>query len=120
MPPDATETIHEAQPTYAVSTADWPDEPLIIQRSGRPAAVIISLEEYRQFTAWREERAARRAWVLARDPRQHVAPDQWREQFAAMDRLAEHFADVSDEELSDDLMEALTVVRAESSPHKLR
>ena len=120
MPLDPAETIHEAQPTYAVSTADWPDEPLIIQRSGRPAAVIISLKEYLQFTAWREERAARRAWVLGRDPRQHVTLDQWRAQFAAMDRLAEHFADLSDEELSDELMEALTVVRTESSPNKLR
>lgn len=120
MAPDDPETIHEARPTYTVSTAYWPDEPLIVQRSGHPAAVIISLEEYRQFTAWREERAARRAWVLACDPRQQLAPDQWHAQFAAMDRMAEHFADVSDEELSDELREALTAVRAESSANKLR
>jgi hypothetical protein len=115
-----TETIHEAQPIYAVSTAHWLDEPLIVQRSGRPAAVIISLEEYRQFTAWREERAARRSWVLARDPRQHTAADQWHAQFTAMDRLAERFANISDEELSDELTEALTAVRGESYHNKPR
>ncbi|MFZ1552454.1 MAG: hypothetical protein WAV53_13755, partial [Anaerolineae bacterium] len=76
--------------------------------------------KYRQFTAWREERAARRAWVLARDPWQHLPDDQWHAQFAAMDRLAEDFTGVSDEELSDELRDALTAVRAESSPNKLR
>lgn len=112
---DANETIHEAQPSYTLPTTRWPDEPLIVQRSGQAAAVIISLDEYRRFAAWREERAARRAWVLARDPRQNMTADQWETQFAAMDHLAAHFEDVPEEEVSEELTEALASVRAERS-----
>jgi prevent-host-death family protein len=112
---NANETIREARLVYAVTEVRWPDEPLIVERSGRPTAVIISLEEYRRFVAWREERAARRAWVLEHDPRQQMTADQWHAQFAAMDRFAAHFENVSDEELNNELAEAIAAVRAEQS-----
>ena len=109
---EVSEMIHEAQPAYAVA-ARWPDEPLIVERSGRPAAVIISLEEYRRFVAWREERAARRTWVQERDLRNRSMDEQWHAQFVAMDRFATHFEGVSDEELADELTQATAAVRAE-------
>ncbi len=48
---DVSETIHEAGSAYAVAAPQWPEEPLIVERGGRPTAVIISLEEYRRFVA---------------------------------------------------------------------
>jgi len=110
---EVSEAIHEAQPVYAVAAASWPDEPLIVERSGRPAAVIISLEEYRRFAAWREERATRRAWVQERDLQNRAIDEQWHGQFATMDRFATHFDDVSDEALADELAQAIAAVRAE-------
>ena len=84
---DTTETIQEAQPTYAVSATHWSDAPLIVERSGR------------------------RAWVLEHDPCKRMTADQWHAQFAAMDRFAAHFAEGSDDELTDELAEALAAVR---------
>ena len=54
---------------YIIDTVRSADDLLIVEQSGRAAAVIISLEEYRRFAAWRKERAERRAWVLERDHR---------------------------------------------------
>lgn len=110
---DKSEMIHEARPVYSISEMHWPDEPMIVERAGRPTAVIISLEEYRRFAAWCQERAARRAWVLERDPRGCMPDEQWRAQFAAMDRFATHFADTADEELTNELAQAVATVRAE-------
>jgi PHD/YefM family antitoxin component YafN of YafNO toxin-antitoxin module len=110
---EVSEMIHETQPAYATAAARWPDEPLIVERSGRPTAVIISLEEYRRFAAWREERAARRAWVQTRDLRNRAANEQWHAQFVAMDRFATHFEDISDAELADELTQAIAAVRAD-------
>ncbi len=112
---DASEMIHDVQAEYAIASPEWPEEPLIVERAGRPAAVIISLEEYRRFLAWREERAARRAWVLAHDPRSAMTNEQWRAQFATMDRFAAHFEDITDKELTDELTQAITAVRAEQA-----
>jgi hypothetical protein len=112
---DVSQSIHEAAASYAVAGTSWPDEPLIVERVGRPVAVIISLEEYRRFAAWRAERSARRAWVLEHDPRQRMAAGEWQTQYAALDRLAAHFADVSDEELAAELAEATRAVRAKQA-----
>ena len=54
------EEIHEAR-QQIIDTVRSADDLLIVEQSGRPAAVIISLEEYRRFVAWRKERAERRA-----------------------------------------------------------
>jgi hypothetical protein len=112
---DVSQSIHEAAASYAVAGTSWPDEPLIVERVGRPVAVIISLEEYRRFAAWRAERSARRAWVLEHDPRQRMTTNEWRAQFAALDRFAAHFADVSDEELAAEQAEATRAVRAKQA-----
>jgi PHD/YefM family antitoxin component YafN of YafNO toxin-antitoxin module len=109
---DASQTVRETALRYTVTETVWPDEPLVVERGGRPAAVIISLEEYRHFAAWRAERNARRAWVLEHDPRQRIAAEEWQAQYAAFDRFAVHFADVSDEELAAELAEATHTVRA--------
>ena len=62
------EEIHETRAQYIIDTVRSADDLLIVEQPGRAAAVIISLEEYRRFAAWRKERAERRAWVLERDP----------------------------------------------------
>lgn len=110
---ELNETIREPAANYVVAQSPWPEEPLIVERGGRPAAVIISLEEYRRYAAWRAERNARRAWVLARDPRQQMTEEEWRARYAALDRFAEHFADVSDEELAAELTEAIQAIRSD-------
>ena len=117
---DASQTVRETALRYTVTEAVWPDEPLVVERGGCPAAVIISLEEYRHFAAWRAERNARRAWVLERDPRQRMSAAEWQAQYAALDRLAAHFADVSEEELTAELAEATRAVRAGQAGSSLR
>jgi PHD/YefM family antitoxin component YafN of YafNO toxin-antitoxin module len=117
---DTTQTVRETALRYTVTEAPWPDEPLVVERGGRPAAVIISLEEYRHFAAWRAERNARRTWVLEHDPRQRMSAAQWQAQFVGLDRFAAHFADVSDEELAAELAEATRAVRAGQAGSTLR
>ena len=112
---DASQTVRETALRYTGTEAVWPDEPLVVERGGRPAAVIISLEEYRHFAAWRAEWNAHRAWVLEHDPRQRLSADEWQAQYVTLDRLAAHFADVSDEELTAELAEATRAVRAEQA-----
>ena len=109
---DTSQTVRETALRYTATEAPWPDEPLVVERGGRPAAVIISLEEYRHFAAWRAERNARRAWVLEHDPLARISAAEWQAQYVALDRFAAHFADVSDEELAAELAEATRVVRA--------
>jgi len=111
----AQDEIHEARSRYAANTIRSADDLLIIEQSGRPTAVIISLAEYRRFVAWREERAARRVWVLERDPRHLMTANQWQAQFAAPDRIAAHFDDVTEEDLQAELDEALAATRAAAS-----
>ncbi len=108
------ETVQEARPQYAANTIGSADDLLIVEQSGRPTAAIISLEEYRRFVVWREERAARHVWVLERAPHQHITAEQWQAQFATLDRVAAHFDDVTEEELQAELDEALAATRAAS------
>lgn len=69
--------------------------------------------EYRRFSAWQEERAARRAWVLERDPRPKMSAEEWHAHFEALDRFAAHFDDVTPEELEAEITEAIAAVRVE-------
>ena len=108
------EEIHEARAQYVIDTVRSADDLLIVEQSGRAAAVIISLEEYRRFAAWRKERAERRAWVLERDPHRQMTAEQWQAQFGALDRIAERFNDVTEEELQAELDEALAATRTVS------
>ncbi len=108
------EEIHEARARYVVETVRAADDLLIVEQSGRPAAVIISLAEYRRFAAWRKERAERRAWVLERDPHRGMTAEQWQAQFDTLDRIAERFDDITEEELNAELNEALAMTRTVS------
>ena len=112
------EEIHEARARYAADTVRSADDLLIVEQSGRPAAVIVSLDEYRRFVAWREERVARRTWVLEHDPRHQTTGDLWQAQFAALDRLAAHFDGVTEKDLQAELDEALAATRAAASGRK--
>ena len=121
MPADDTsQTVRETALRYDVAEAPWPDEPLVVERGGRPAAVIISLEEYRRFAAWRAEWNARRAWVVNHDPCQRMSAAEWQVQYVALDRFAAQFADVSEEELAAELAEATRAVRAGQAGSSLR
>jgi len=117
---DASQTVRETALRYTVTETVWPDEPLVVERGGRPAAVIISLEEYRHFAAWRAERNARRAWVLEHDPLARMSAAEWQTQYVALDRFATHFVDVSEEELAAELGLATSAVRAGQAGSTLR
>ncbi len=105
----------EAGLAYSVDIAEiqLTGQPLIIERQGKPVAAVVSFEEYRRFSAWREERAARRMSVLERDPRRDLPAEEWHAHFEAMDRFAAHFDDVPPEELAAEIAEAITAVRTE-------
>jgi hypothetical protein len=107
----------EAAEVYSVDLSDvelgeWP---LIIEREGEPIAAVVPFDEYRRFSVWREERAARRLWVVERDPRSGMSAAAWRAKFEAMDRFAAHFDDATPEQLEADLDEALAAVRGHRS-----
>ena len=51
---------------------------------------------------------------------QRMSAAEWQAQYAAFDRFAVHFADVSDEELTAELAEATHAVRAEQAGSSLR
>ena len=86
-------TLRETNPIYSVDVDEiqLSQQPLILERRGKPIAAVVSFDEYRRFSAWREERAARRAWVLERDPRRETSAEEWHAHFEAMDRFATHF-----------------------------
>lgn len=109
------ETLRETSPVYSVDVdkIQLARQPLIIERRGRPIAAVVSFDEYRRFSAWQEERAARRVWVLERDPRPKMSAEEWHAHFEAMDRFAAHFDDVTPQELEDEITEAIATVRVE-------
>jgi hypothetical protein len=108
-------TLRETSLAYSVDVDEiqLAQHPLIIERRGKPVAVVVSFDEYRRFSAWREERAARRAWVLEQDPRHRMSAEEWQAHFEAMDRFAAHFDDVTPEELEAEITEAIATVRIE-------
>jgi hypothetical protein len=87
--------------------------PLIVERRGKPIAAVVSFDEYRRFSAWREERHAKRAWVLEHDPQPRMSAEEWHAHFEAMDRFAAHFDDVTPEELEAEITAAIATVRVE-------
>jgi len=106
-------TLRETSPVYSVDVDEilLARQPLIIERRGKPVAAVVSFDEYRRFSAWQEERAARRAWVLERDPRPKMSAEEWHARFEAMDRFAAHFDDVTPQELEAEITEAIASVR---------
>jgi len=107
--------LRETSPAYSVDVDEiqLASQPLIIERRGKPIAAVVSFDEYRRFSAWQEERAARRAWVLEQDPRRRMSAEEWHAHFEAMDRFAAHFDDVTPEELEAEITEAIATVRVE-------
>ena len=109
--------LRETSPVYSVDVDEiqLARQPLIIERRGKPIAAVVSFDEYRRFSAWREERAARRAWVLEQDPRRRMSAEEWHAHFEAMDLFAAHFDDVTQEELEAEITEAIATVRVKKS-----
>ena len=113
-------TLRETSLAYSVDVDEiqLAQHPLIIERRGKPIAAVVSFDEYRRFSAWREERAARRAWVLEQDPRHRMSAEEWHAHFEAMDHFAAHFDDVTPEELEAEITEAIATVRIEERATK--
>jgi hypothetical protein len=113
-------TLLETSPVYPVDVDEiqLAQHPIIIERRGKPIAAVVSFDEYRRFSAWREERAARRSWVLERDPRRKMSAKEWHTHFEAMDHFAAHFDDVTPEELEAEITEAIATVRIEERATK--
>jgi hypothetical protein len=112
--------LRETSSVYSVDVDEiqLARQPLIIERRGKPIAAVVSFDEYRRFSAWREERAARRAWVSEQDPRRRMSAEEWHAHFEAMDRFAAHFDDVPPEELEAEITEAIATVRVEERATK--
>jgi len=111
-----TLTVREAGPVYAIAVDPAclvARQPLVIERQGTPVAALVSFDEYRRFAAWQQERAARRAWVVERDPYRTLPAEEWHAQFEAMDRFAVHFEDASADELEAEIADTLAAVRTE-------
>ena len=109
------QALRETSPVYSVDVDEiqLARQPLIIERRGKPIAAVVPFDEYRRFSAWREERAARRAWVLEQDPRRRMSAKEWHAHFEAMERFAAHFDDITPQELEAEIAEAIAAVRDE-------
>ena len=56
-------TIKEAQAAYGIVTADL-SVPIILERDGKPVAVVLSFEEYQRLQSLEdEERSRQAAWT---------------------------------------------------------
>lgn len=91
-----TETVKasEARQRFAelVNKVHRGEARVLIEKSGMPAAVLISADDYRRFR-WMEQ---------ARD-----------EEFAAVDRIADAFKDEDPEEIEHEALKAVKEVRAD-------
>lgn len=111
---DEAKKTREAAEVYSVDVSDVASskQPLIIEKEGEPIAAIVPFDEYQRFSIWREERAARRLWVVERDPRMELSAEEWQANFEAMDRFAAYL-DVTVEDLQADFDEAIAAVRVD-------
>lgn len=53
-----TITLKENQTLYEVVAKASPDEPIVVEREGRPMFVLVPYDEYKVFRAWQAYRAA--------------------------------------------------------------
>jgi len=110
-----TVALKESPTTYKLSfdKAQLDEEPIIVEREGKPFAVIIRAEDYERFRAWQRDLEAGRIRIRKRDPRLEQTEEEWHAHFRVFDRLSEKFADVSRQEFDALIDEAVAAVRAE-------
>ena len=108
----------EAGSAYSVDIVEieLTRQPLIIERAGEPIAAIVSFDEYRRFSAWQDERTARRMSVSEQDPHRQLSSEQWRAHFETMDRFSARFDEVPLEELEAEIAGAIAAVRTDETP----
>lgn len=82
-------TLRESKAPYTLAVDDetLAQEPVILERDGRPMAVIVPLAEYEAFRAWRT--AAQEPWPQEPPP----TPEGDLEALAAVERIRTMFAD---------------------------
>lgn len=92
-------TIHmgakEARNQFAdlLGRVHYRGETVIVERSGKPMVAVIPVELFERLLAEREAR------------------------FAVLDNIRERLPDVSEEEVQQDIAEALAAIRAEAATH---
>ncbi len=79
--------LRESHPPYTVTVDDetLAHEPVILERDGRPVAVLIPIAEYEAFRAWRE--AQEEPW--SEEP--PLTPEGDQEALAAVERIRTMF-----------------------------
>ena len=85
----------EARNNFAdlLGRVHYKGENVIVERSGKPMVAVIPVELFERLLAEREAR------------------------FAVIDRIRERLPDVSEDEVFQDVAEALAAIRAEASAH---
>ncbi len=85
--------LRESRAPYILAVDDEAlgREPVVLERDGRPVAVIVPVEEYEAFRAWRE--ALEEPWPEEPPP----TPEGDQEALAAVERIRSMFADVDPE-----------------------
>jgi len=109
-----TVALKESPTTYTLSfdETQLDEEPIIVEREGKPFAVIIRAEDYERFRAWQRDLEANRTQIGECDPKLGQTEEEWHAHFRVFDRLSEKFADVSPQEFDAIVDEAVTAVRA--------
>jgi PHD/YefM family antitoxin component YafN of YafNO toxin-antitoxin module len=110
-----TVALKESPTTYTLSfeAAYLDEEPIIVEREGKPFAVIIRAEDYERFRAWQRDLEAGRIRIRECDPRMGQTEEEWHAHFQVFDRLSEKLADVSPQDFDALIDEAVAAVRTE-------
>jgi PHD/YefM family antitoxin component YafN of YafNO toxin-antitoxin module len=115
-----TVALKESLTTYKLlfDETQLDEEPIIVEREGKPFAVIIRAEDYERFRAWQRDLEAGHIRIRECDPRLEQTDEEWHAHFRAFDRLSEKVANVSPQEFDAIIDEAVAAVRAERTTSK--
>ena len=110
-----TVALKESPTTYTLSfdETQLDEEPIIVEREGKPFAVIIRAEDYERFRDWQRDLEAGRIRIRECEPRLEQTKEEWHAHFRVFDHLSEKFADASPQEFDALIDEAVAAARAE-------
>ncbi len=104
-----TVTIKEAHQRLVdlISEVRETEHPIFLSAQGEEQAALVSIQSYRRLVDL-AEREVRRRRALAVSPAAAVSEETWLAGFSELEALgADHFSDVSDETLQDEIAAAL-------------